>query len=202
MDITHIIQTWGYWAVAGGTLAEGETVLLAAAALAARGLLALPAVLAIATVCGFLGDQIFFLIGRRWGWRIVTRFPKFQPRAARVSALLERHHVPLILGVRFLYGLRVAGPIAIGMSGVHWSRFLALNFLGALAWAAVIGGLGYGLGQGASQLLPLVAGVDADEIALPAAAGALALGWGLVRHWRHAVRARAAAVASNAGAPS
>lgn len=48
-----------------------------------------------------------------------------------------------MVAVRFLYGLRLAGPIAIGSGTISWKRFLVLNLFGAGVWAAAIGGLGY-----------------------------------------------------------
>ncbi len=190
MDVTGLIQSYGYWAVAAGTFLEGETVLLAAAAAASRDYLRFPVVIAIAATAGFLGDQLFFFLGHRYGMRLIARFPSLEPRVARVQALLRRHDAPLILAIRFLYGLRVAGPIAIGTSGVHWARFAVFNCAGAIIWAIVIGSIGYGLGQGVGHLLPLLGDFDADEIwALASAAVAiilLRLGW----HGRQALRAR------------
>lgn len=190
MDIGGLIQSYGYWAVAGGTLIEGETVLLAAGAAASRSYLWMPAVIAIATVCGFLGDQVFFYVGRFWGRQLLARFPSFQPRAARVAALLERHDAPLILAVRFMYGLRTIGPIAIGMSAVPWWRFFAFNLLGAAIWAGIIGGLGYGLGHGVIRLMSLIHGIDADEIWLIGAAVLVAVLWRLAVYLRHLSKTR------------
>ncbi|MDN5844573.1 MAG: DedA family protein, partial [Alcaligenaceae bacterium] len=144
MDITHLIHAYGYFAVAGGALLEGESVLLAAAAAASHGYLQLPAVIMVAAAFGFLGDQVFFFAGRKYGTRLLGRFPSMQERAARVNVLLERHHVLIILVVRFMYGLRTVGPIAIGMSTVHWLRFLVLNAIGAIIWSSLVGGIGYG----------------------------------------------------------
>ncbi|MBV2180224.1 MAG: DedA family protein [Castellaniella sp.] len=182
MDVAGLIHSYGYLAVAAGTLAEGETVLLAAAAAAAHGYLHLPLVIAIASICGFLGDQAFFLIGRIYGIRVLARFPSMQPRIGRAQALLERHHILLILAVRFMYGLRTAGPMAIGMSGVHWLRFLTLNFIGAILWACLVGGIGYGLGHGALTLLHQT---DADELwGLAIAVLLLVVWWALFRRHR------------------
>lgn len=190
MDVSGLIQSYGYWAVAAGTFLEGETVLLAAAAAASHDYLRFPAVLAIATVFGFLGDQLFFFLGHRYGAKLVTRFPSLEPRIARVQALLRRYDAPLILAIRFLYGLRVAGPLAIGASGVHWARFAILNFAGAAIWATVIGCIGYGLGRGLSHVLPWLGDFDADEIwTVIAIAGAVIL-LQIVRFGRQAVRAR------------
>ncbi len=160
MDIATLLQEWGLWAVGVGTFLEGETVLLLAGAAAARGHLALPSVIVVATLAGFSGDQLSFAIGRRWGATLLQHFPRLAPGAARVDALLARHHAPLILAIRFLYGLRVAGPIAIGMSHVPWRRFFVLNLLGAAVWAVLVAGIGYGVGHVLGATLHAM---DADE---------------------------------------
>ena len=51
-----------------------------------------------------------------------------------------------------MYGLRIAGPIAIGMSKVTFHRFLLFNALGALLWATIIVSFGYLFGQSAQWL--------------------------------------------------
>lgn len=161
MSIAEWVQSYGYLAVAVGTFLEGESVLLIAGAAASRGHLAMPAVIAVATLASFLGDQLYFLVGRRYGAALLARYPSLQPRAARVTGLLDRHHLPLILSIRFLYGLRIAGPMAIGMSSVSWPRFLLLNALAAVLWAVLIAGVGYGTGQ---ALVYMLQTVDADEL--------------------------------------
>src|SRR5574337_768429 len=179
MDFAGLIHEFGYLAVAVGTFLEGETVLVLAGAAAARGHLALPWVITIATVASFLGDQLAFWAGRRYGAGLVVRFPTLKPHAERTLALLDRHHVALILAVRFLYGLRIAGPIAIGMAGVAPLRVLLLNFIGAVVWAVAIAGAGYWFGQALASLLP---GLDVDEPWLiGAAAATVALWWWLAR---------------------
>ena len=183
MNIAAWVQSYGYVAVAVGTFLEGESVLLIAGAAAARGHLAMPGVVAIATVASFLGDQLYFLVGRRYGAALLARYPSLQPRAARVNNLLERHHLPLILSIRFLYGLRIAGPMAIGMSSVSWPRFFLLNALGALLWATLIASAGYGAGH---ALVHLLKAVDADELWGLSVLLILGLVWWLVERRRAA----------------
>ena len=137
----------GLLAVGLGAFLEGESVLLIAGAAASRGHLWLPAVVAVAALASFVGDQFYFSLGRKYGKTLLARFPALAPRAARVDALLARWHLPLILSIRFLYGLRVAGPFAVGMSSVPWSRFLALNLAGAWLWAWLVAAAGYFGGQ-------------------------------------------------------
>ena len=84
------------------------------------------------------------------------------------------------LRVKGIRGLRVAGPIAIGMSRVPWSRFLALNFVGAVCWAVLIGGLGYSTGHALAYALQ---SVDADELwGLALLAVAICITWLIARH--------------------
>lgn len=143
----------------------------------------MPVVIAIAALASFLGDQMYFWIGCRYGAALLARYPSLQPRAARVNGLLERHHLPLILSIRFLYGLRIAGPIAIGMSNVSWPRFFLLNGLGALLWATLIASAGYGAGH---ALINLLKAVDADELWGLSVLLLLGLVWWLVERRRAA----------------
>ncbi|MDE2117024.1 MAG: DedA family protein, partial [Betaproteobacteria bacterium] len=104
-------------------------------------------VIAIAFIASTLGDQLAFLLGRWHGGRLLQRFPVLRRKVPVVQALLDRYHVPLILGVRFFYGLRIAGPFAIGMSSIPFLVFALLNMAGALIWAAVVASAGYYFGM-------------------------------------------------------
>ena len=145
--ISSLIDHYGYLAVFIGTLLEGETVLVLAGFAAQRGYLDLRIVIAVAFVGGFLGDQILFFVGRRYGSRIVARFPAITQRIAAVDALLSRYHAPLIFGIRFMYGLRIIGPMAFGMGRVSAGKFFLFNLLGAMVWAVLIAGAGFMFGQ-------------------------------------------------------
>lgn len=67
--------------------------------------------------------------------------------------ILERHQNLLILGFRFLYGLRSVTPFAIGISDVSYLRFTLLNLIGAGIWAISIGLAGYYFGQAVEAIL-------------------------------------------------
>jgi len=183
--ISALIASYGYLAVFVGTLFEGETVLLAAGYAAQRGLLHWPVVIAIAIVGGTLGDQIAFMVGRWKGAFLIARFPSLAHRVPQVHRLLERHHVLLILVIRFLYGLRIAGPIIMGTTQVPFLRFAVLNFVGAILWALLVSGAGYYFGV---VLETWIAHVEHVElfillgILLSGFVGALWLHWRSVRY--------------------
>lgn len=147
MTFESLIEHYGYAAIFIGTFLEGETILVVAGFLAHRGYLELGWVIAWAFFGTYAGDQLFFHIGRSRGMALLEKRPRWQLRSQRVFELLERHQILVILGFRFLYGLRTVTPFLIGMSGVRPWRFLVLNGLGALVWATVVGGLGFMLGQ-------------------------------------------------------
>jgi membrane protein DedA with SNARE-associated domain len=147
MTLTQAIAEYGYLAVFIGASLEGETVLMLAGFAAHEGYLSFPLLAIVGALGGALSDTLFFMIGRRYGSRLLIRFPKLQPAAVRVSTLLQRYPSGLIIGVRFMYGLRIAGPIAIGMSDVPVSRFIFFNLIGAAIWALLVAGVGYVFGQ-------------------------------------------------------
>lgn len=145
--VEQLIHEWGYLAVAVGAFAEGEVVLLAAGFAAHQGLLGFREVVAVAIVAACAGDQTFYWVGRVWGPAILERAPRLAAQFARVAALLHRYAGGAVVLMRFLYGLRIAGPILIGASKLPSSRFFVFNVLGALLWAPLIASLGWTFGE-------------------------------------------------------
>lgn len=160
MDVAGLIQTYGYLALAVDSFLEGQAILIAAGFAAHRGYLDIFAVTGIAAVCGFLGDQFYFWLGRRHGAAVLQRWPSVMRQADRVNHLLERYHASVIISVRFAYGLRIAGPILIGMSPISGVRFALLNGLGAMLWAMLIAAVGWLFGQAAEALFDKVERIE------------------------------------------
>ncbi|HEV7618463.1 MAG TPA: DedA family protein [Burkholderiaceae bacterium] len=147
VDFASLLQQYGYLALFIGTVLEGESVLVLAGFAAYQGYLQLPLVIFCAAAGGFLGDEIFFAIGRLFGRRLVRRYKALASKIDKVDDLICRYPSGLIIGVRFLYGLRIAGPIAIGMTSISWLRFATLNLVGAALWASIVAGIGYVFGD-------------------------------------------------------
>ena len=153
MDLAPLISGHGYLVTFVGALIEGETVLALAGFAAHRGYLHLPLLIALAAVGSFVGDQIYFLIGRRYGKRLIVRFPRMRPAVRRVDALVIRYAGASVIAVRFLYGLRTLGPIIIGTTRVPWHTYALYNALGAVVWASCWIMAGYVLGEVVHMLL-------------------------------------------------
>jgi membrane protein DedA with SNARE-associated domain len=153
MELSGLMEEHGYLGLALGSFIEGETFVVLAGFAAQRGYLNLALVIVVGTLMNFAWDQFYFWLGKRHGAWVLKRFKSVEAKTSRMLQLLERHHVPFIVGVRFLYGFRVAGPIAIGMSTVPWKRFFALNLLGAALWATLFATLGYLFGDAIELVL-------------------------------------------------
>lgn len=174
MDPGQLIGTHGYWVLALGCLLEGETLLVIAGYAAHRGYLDPLAVILVASAAGFAGDQFYFWLGRRHGPAVLARFPSVAARAGRVHALLDRYQAPAVVGMRFAYGLRIAGPLLLGTSPIPALRFALLNALGAILWACLIAGIGWVFGHAAEVVLGDLRHVEGWIFLGLAAAGALA----------------------------
>lgn len=157
-----LIERYGYLATFAGTLVEGESLLILSGLAAHRGYLAFPLVVLVGAVGGAIGDMLFFLLGRHYGKDLLARFPRFAPAAGRVHAMIERHPTSTILAVRFMYGLRTAGPAIIGSTRLPFAKFAAINAIGAALWSACWAGAGYVLGKAAEHFLGDLAKVERE----------------------------------------
>ncbi len=182
MTLVAAIQTYGYWLLAAGCLLEGETVLLLAGFEAHRGHLDFTAVVAVEAVAGFTGDEIFFWLGRRHGTPLLARWPAVAAQVLRAQRLLARWRDAVIVLVRFAYGLRIVGPIVIGMSTVSARRFAAFNALGALLWAPAVAGAGWLFGEAAERVLGDLRDIEVAVLLM------LVLASAAVWAWRHRQR--------------
>lgn len=185
----HLITQYGYAVLVVGTFLEGETILVLGGLAAHLGYLDLAGVMAAGFAGSFAGDQLFFHLGRRHGPGLLARFPAWRPRAERVLRLLERHQNLLMVGFRFLYGLRTVTPVALGMSRVAALRFLPLNAVGALLWAVAVAGAGALFGQAAEAALGHLKHYEHRLLGAVAVAGAAVWCAWLLRERRRRARA-------------
>ena len=150
MELERLIAehgTWFYVITFVWTFLEGETFVLFAGFAAAQGLLNPAMLLAAVWLGSFSGDQTYFWIGRYFGLRLLNRFPKWRVGVESALYWLERYNTGFILTFRFIYGVRNFSSFAMGMSAVHWKRFMTLNFIAAGLWGASFVAVGYFLGH-------------------------------------------------------
>jgi len=115
-----------------------ETVVVALASIGfATGAPSPWLVLLAAAVGSFVGDNVAFTIGRRFGvdrFRI-TRGPRAARLLARVRSTLETRSASTILTARFIPVGRVAVNVLAGASNLPRRRFVVLSAISGVAWA-------------------------------------------------------------------
>jgi membrane protein DedA with SNARE-associated domain len=179
-DLPGLVETYGLWAVGLGAILEGETVLLLGGFFAHRGYMNPVAVWAVAALGAFVGDQIWFWLGREHGPRLLERFPRLAAGVARADPVIARHPAVAAISVRFLYGLRLAGPIALGMTSIPATVFAVANAAGAAVWAAIFTAIGWTFGLAATRVLADI-GRHEGWLALVLLAAGLAI-FAVMRH--------------------
>ena len=147
LDLNALIAIYGYWVIFVGCLLEGETVLLLGGMAAHQGTLQWLHVIGWATLGGILGDQLLFWTGRYSGSRLLPKLKRHQSAIQRVERLIHRYPMTSVFAVRFLYGMRLVGPMVIGASGLAPWRFALINVLSAAIWATLFVSAGYWAGE-------------------------------------------------------
>jgi membrane-associated protein len=123
-----------------------ETSVITAGVLAASGQLTLPLVVASATAGAMAGDNLAYLIGRRFGGPVTRRFfsgEKSRQRLAWAQRQLDQRGGQLILVGRFIPGGRTVVTLSAGLLHYPWRRFAALDAVAAFVWALYAASLGY-----------------------------------------------------------
>lgn len=186
MDITALLHSHIYTAIVLGSLVEGETTVVLAGFAAHQGYAPWWAVTLLAAAVNFVWDQSLFALGRWRGDWVLSKAPRLRAGVQRMSPLIHRHRRWVVFGVRFMYGLRTAGPIALGLARVPWPDFIVFNALGAAVWATVFAGLGYAFGNTIARVIGVAAHYEALAVLAILLLGIVAFG---VHRWRRS-RAR------------
>jgi membrane-associated protein len=123
-----------------------ETAVITAGVVASAGDLNLPLVIAAAATGAFAGDNIVYVLGRRYGEGARQRFfsgDKAKKRIVWAERQLKERSAQLITGGRFIPGGRTAVALSAGLTHFPWRRYALLDAIAALAWALYASLLGY-----------------------------------------------------------
>ncbi|HWV42026.1 DedA family protein [Pseudorhodoplanes sp.] len=135
----------------------------------------------------FAGDVFRFWLARRYGERVLARWPRVSAHAAIVKRLVDRHALWLPLIHRYPYGIRGLGAFAYGLSRMPWGVFLILNVTGAALWAISLVLAGYAFGRVSDKVL----GDTVSGLSMAMLVGFLAISWLLSRKLEQAIEADA-----------
>ena len=116
----------------------GESLLFTAGLLHDRLGLHLPTLIIMVVVAAFIGAQIGYFLGAKWGRKL------FKPdaRVLKTEHLEKAEHyfrdyggLSMVIG-SFIPFVRTFIPLAAGIARYPYSKFLVFNTLGALLWGA------------------------------------------------------------------
>jgi membrane protein DedA with SNARE-associated domain len=129
-----------------------EVAIIAGGALAAAGKLRWEFTLASLLIGALLGDCVMYYIGYHFGRRLLEQNRLWNKlitpeREKKVEALLDQHGVKMLLGARFLVGLRGPMYITAGILRVPFKRFVLADLFCATLVVTLFFGLTYFFGQ-------------------------------------------------------
>ena len=149
MNISHLITSYGYWALFALVGAEslgvplpGETALIIAGAYAGHTHRLSPwLIFAVASAAAIVGDNIGFWIGDKGGYRLARRYGtkvRLDERKLKVARyLFDRHGAKVVFFGRLVSVLRTYAAFLAGTSKMRWRKFLPANASGGIVWAGI-----------------------------------------------------------------
>ena len=121
-------------------------VLILAGALGARATQSLLAASAAALAACVIGDMALYLVGRRYGHRVMRWLCSISlspDSCVRQTSLhFERWGGWILVLGKFLPGIGTVAPPLAGVVGLSWPRYLVLSGLGSVLWIGVAVGAG------------------------------------------------------------
>lgn len=124
----------------------GDSILFAAGLVAAtRDDTNIVFLVTIIFIAAFLGDQVGYVLGRKYGRSYLERHssPRIERMIARAENFYEKYGWSAVILARFYPWIRTFMPPIAGIGKMNYYKFLAANALGAFLWGVGITTLGY-----------------------------------------------------------
>ncbi len=134
-----------------GAPLPGESLLILASVTAEHGNMSFPLLLLLAWIGGVIGDNIGYLIGRKFGRVVLLRHGSkigiTPERLDWVEAVFVRYGAVTVAFARFVNVLRQLNGVVAGTLQMDWWRFLLFNAIGCALWVLTWGLAGFYLGE-------------------------------------------------------
>jgi membrane-associated protein len=151
----------GYLIIAGGVLLErsvfigllvpGDVILALGGVYASQGKMSLFWVIVIGTLAAIAGESTGYWLGRRYGVRLVKRFPFFGRWLARTLEGAEeyyrKHGGKTVAIGRWATAAGAFIPFTAGAGKMPYTRFLLFDIPAIMVWATGISTFGYVFGR-------------------------------------------------------
>lgn len=149
----HLLKEYGYIILFAWSILEGEMGLIMGGLMCHTGDMQLFLAIFIAGLGGFVGDQIYFYVGRFNKGFIQRKLHSQRRKFAIAHLLLKKYGWPIIFVQRYMYGLRTVIPMSIGITKYSAKKFAFINLISAWVWAAITIIPAYLLGEQILQVL-------------------------------------------------
>jgi membrane protein DedA with SNARE-associated domain len=140
-----------------GIPSPGETALVLAAVLASQGKLQIWLVILIGISSAIVGDNLGYLLGRRFGRELLEAPGPFQRRRKAIVSVgdgfFERHGPKAVFFARWIALVRFAAAWLAGINGMPFGQFFFWNALGGITWGLTYGLVGYFAGSAAADII-------------------------------------------------
>ena len=133
----YLMKEYGYIILFSWSILEGESGLIMAGLLCSTKDMNLYLAIFVAGLGGFVGDQIYFYIGRYNKGYVHKKFKGQRRKFALAHLLLKKYGWPIIFVQRYMYGLRTVIPISIGLTRYDAKTFAIINIISAWMWGAI-----------------------------------------------------------------
>lgn len=124
-----------------GFFLPGDSVLFSAGLVAASHDDLNVAILATGVfLCAFVGDQIAYVIGRKWGRPYLQRrkSTRWQHLVDRSESFYTKYGWWAVVIARYIPWVRTFVPVQAGIGQMNYYRFLGANVVGAFFWGVGI----------------------------------------------------------------
>jgi membrane-associated protein len=163
-----------------GVPSPGETALVLAAILASQGKLHIWLVILIGVASAIIGDNLGYLLGRRFGRDALAAPGPLQRHRVRAIAagdrFFERHGPKAVFVGRWIALVRFATAWLAGINAMRFREFFFWNAFGGATWGITYGLAGYFGGHAAASVLSRVGVIGAVLLVL-----AVVVGYGAVK---------------------
>ncbi|ABR36318.1 DedA family protein [Clostridium beijerinckii] len=128
----------------------GDSLIFAAAAFAAMGMLNIYALLGLLMVAAILGDTVNYEIGRIFGDKLINiaggKLIK-KEHLDKTNKFYEKHGGKTIIFARFIPIVRTLAPFVAGIGKMQYRHFISFNAMGGILWVLVVSALGFFFGN-------------------------------------------------------
>ena len=128
----------------------GDSLIFAASAFAAMGMLNIYALIGILMVAAILGDTANYEIGRFFGNKLIKigggKLIK-QEHLDKTHAFYEKYGGKTIIFARFIPIVRTLAPFVAGIGKMKYKTFISFNAVGGILWVLGVSALGYFFGN-------------------------------------------------------